>query len=91
MKTYKSLNNKTVKEFKSEISRKLHRQEKNIRFIGSRIHGGYRKDSDLDVCILDRRINPEKPELFYIELFGISCEIHYVDGFDYSYFNEGYA
>ena len=86
MKKHKSLNNKTVEQFKLGISLRLNRDIKNIKLIGSRITGNYKKDSDLDVCILDRRINMDKIKPFiYIKLFNITCEIHYVDSFEYSY------
>jgi predicted nucleotidyltransferase len=78
----KSLNNHTIIEVKTELSKKVGCSVEDIRFFGSRITGGWKKDSDLDVAILNKK---EKGQVVYTRLFNIRIEIHFVNNFNASW------
>jgi len=84
LKKLKSLNNYSVKEVKKEISKQLGYDVSKIRLFGSRIIGGYTKNSDLDIAVLDEKKCLDEIEPFYINVFKMKGEIHYVDSFDTS-------
>jgi predicted nucleotidyltransferase len=48
-----SLNGYSPKQIKSKIAKTLDCSEDNIKLFGSRITGGWRKDSDLDCFVVD--------------------------------------
>jgi predicted nucleotidyltransferase len=87
---------KTIDEFTDEIFQsdkqavldlaklgKKISEGRKIRLFGSRITGGWKDDSDLDVAILDEDKENEEP--FFIICFNIQCEIRFVESFDVSW------
>jgi len=84
----KSLKGHSAEEVKSAICehyRSIYTKD-DIRLFGSRIVGGYREDSDLDVAIkTDDDEKLDTVELEYIQLLGMNIEIRYVYDFDLSW------
>ena len=78
-----SLNGHSAQELKEAISKQTKYDIKNIRFFGSRITGGWKEDSDLDIAILDE--NKTDHPIFYTSCLGINCECRFVDTFDQSW------
>ena len=81
-----SLNGHTIEEVKKEILKHLKYDVSDIKLFGSRISGGWKPTSDLDVAIRD----PEKIdcELFHATYLGINCEIRFVEDFEISWLRD---
>jgi predicted nucleotidyltransferase len=79
----KSLNDHTIIEVKTELSKKLDCSVEDIRLFGSRITGGWNKDSDLDVAVLNKKERDNY--LIYTRLFDIRIEIHFVNNLNASW------
>ena len=82
----KSLKGKSILELKIAISKLTGHKTDNIRLHGSRINGGYKPNSDLDVAILDENMLDEccsKHQSF--NKFGMTINIVYVDTFEISW------
>ena len=81
------MNNVKVTRFKTRISKILGYPTDHIIFFGSRISGIPRKNSDLDVAILDQSKIYE--DIFVLRVCGIRCEIRYVEDLDMSWLKNG--
>jgi predicted nucleotidyltransferase len=78
-----SLNNCTIKEIKSFISKQLKCDINDIRLFGSRINGSWTNKSDLDVVIKDE--NKIDYPIFYLDYLGLNCEVRFVEDFELSW------
>jgi predicted nucleotidyltransferase len=81
-----SLNGYTIEQVKKEISKQVKYDVSDIRLFGSRITGGWKEKSDLDVVIRD--INKVDYGIFYGNYLGINCEIRFVDDFEISWLRD---
>jgi predicted nucleotidyltransferase len=81
-----SLNGYTIEEVKKEISKQVKYDVSDIRLFGSRITGGWKDKSDLDVVIRD--INKVDYDIFYGNYLGINCEIRFVEDFEISWLRD---
>lgn len=81
-----SLNGYTIEEIKKEISKQTKYDVSDIRLFGSRITGGWRDKSDLDVVIKDE--NKVDYGIFYGSYLGLNCEIRFVEDFEISWLRD---
>jgi len=77
------LNGRTPIELKKAIAGETQYEINEIRLFGSRISGGWKEDSDLDVAIKDE--NKTHMGMFHLEFFGLNCEIRFVESFEQSW------
>ena len=83
----KGLNNHTVEEIKKEISNQTGYNISDIKLHGSRITGGFKNDSDLDIVIIDEN-KADEIDLVYIDVFEFRGEIRFIYDFDYSWLRD---
>jgi len=81
-----SLNGYTIEDIKKEISKQTKYDVSDIRLFGSRISGGWKNKSDLDVVITDE--NKVEYDIFYETYFGLNCEIRFVEDFEISWLRD---
>jgi predicted nucleotidyltransferase len=81
-----SLNGYTIEEVKKEISKQVKYDISDIRLFGSRITGGWKDKSDLDVVIRD--VNKVDYGISYGNYLGINCEIRFVEDFEISWLRD---
>jgi len=81
-----SLNGYTIEEVKKEISKQVKYDISDIRLFGSRITGGWKDKSDLDVVIRD--VNKVDYGIFYGNYLDINCEIRFVEDFEISWLRD---
>ena len=81
-----SLNGYTVEDIKKEISKQTKYDVSDIRLFGSRITGGWKDKSDLDIAIKDE--NKVEHGIFYRTCLGLNCEIRFVEGFEISWLRD---
>lgn len=81
-----SLNGYTIEEVKKEISKQVKYDVSDIRLFGSRITGGWKEKSDLDVVIKD--VTKIDYGIFYGTYLGINCEIRFVEDFEISWLRD---
>lgn len=78
-----SLNGYTIEDIKKEIANQTKYEVSDIRLFGSRITGGWKDKSDLDVVIKDE--NKVDCGIFYGTYLGLNCEIRFVEDFEISW------
>jgi predicted nucleotidyltransferase len=81
-----SLKGYTIDDIKKEISKQTKYDVSNIRLFGSRITGGWKEKSDLDVAIKDE--NKVDYGIFYGTYLGLNCEIRFVEDFENSWLGD---
>lgn len=81
-----SLNGYTIEQVKKEISKNLKYDVLDIKLFGSRITGGWKDKSDLDVAIKD--IDKVNHKIFNRTYLGINCEIRFVEDFEVSWLRD---
>lgn len=78
-----SLNGFTIDEIKTELSNELGYDTTQIRLFGSRINGGWKVNSDLDVAIKDEMRTEE--DIINKVCLTLNCEIRFVEDFEISW------
>ena len=81
-----SLNGYTIEDIKKEISKQTKYDVSDIRLFGSRITGGWKDKSDLDVVIKDE--NMIECSIVNGTYLGLNCEIRFVDDFEISWLRD---
>lgn len=79
-------NGHAPEKIKERISKEFNCKIEDIKFFGSRVIGNYKKDSDLDVAILDDKRVGE--DLIYKTIFSLNCEIRFVEDLNLSWLRD---